>query len=99
MKTSGDIAPLAIPPALLAEIRATADAAHEAADEVLRDVIERGLVQRRLCNAVLARVEAAEASIAQCQGTVITPASMSQLAADVKRRGRDRLAGKIAAPL
>lgn len=40
---------------------------------------------------ILARVDEAEASLARGEGTVITQASMRQLAADVKQRGRARL--------
>ncbi len=47
MKTGGNDAPLAIPAALLAQIRATADAENRTADEVLPDIIEGGLEERR----------------------------------------------------
>lgn len=44
---AGDITTLAIPPTLLAEIRATADEEHRSAEDVLKDLIERGLEERR----------------------------------------------------
>jgi Arc/MetJ-type ribon-helix-helix transcriptional regulator len=47
MKTAADNAPLAIPPDLLAEIQAQAEAGHRPAGEVLRDLIERGLSEQR----------------------------------------------------
>jgi len=46
---------------------------------------------------ILSRVDAAEASLAAGQGIVITQDSMRRLAADVKKRGRDRLAAESAA--
>jgi Arc/MetJ-type ribon-helix-helix transcriptional regulator len=46
---------------------------------------------------ILARVDEAEASLRRGEGIEITPESMLALAADVKRRGRDRLAAEGAA--
>jgi hypothetical protein len=46
---------------------------------------------------ILSRVDAAEASLAAGQGIVITQESMRRLAAEVKQRGRDRLAAESAA--
>jgi hypothetical protein len=42
--------------------------------------------------AILAAVDEAEASVACGEGIVVTEASMRELAEDVKRRGRARLA-------
>jgi hypothetical protein len=47
---------------------------------------------------ILAAVDIAEASLARGQGRVITEESMHQLAEDVKRRGRARLAGEQQQP-
>jgi predicted transcriptional regulator len=48
MKPTGDdIAPLAIPPDLLAEIQADAEKERRPAADVLRDALERGLDARR----------------------------------------------------
>ena len=41
---------------------------------------------------IQASVDAAEASLAGGEGRIITPESMRELAADVKKRGRARLA-------
>ena len=46
---------------------------------------------------ILSRVDEAEASLSRGEGVIITQASMRQLAADVKQRGRDRLAAENAA--
>jgi Arc/MetJ-type ribon-helix-helix transcriptional regulator len=43
---------------------------------------------------MLAAVDEAEASLARGEGRIITQESMRELAADVKRRGRDRLAAE-----
>ena len=93
---TGRIEDFAIPPALLAELRAVADAEHRPMDEVLRDVIEHGLDEHRRAE-ILARVDDAEASLARGEGIVITQTSMHQLAEDVKQRGRARLEAENAA--
>ncbi len=46
---------------------------------------------------ILARVDEAEAALAQGEGTVITPETMRTLAEDVRRRGRARLEAENAA--
>jgi hypothetical protein len=43
---------------------------------------------------ILAAVDEAEASLARGEGRVITEQSMRDLAAEVKQRGRDRLAAE-----
>ncbi|HSU05036.1 MAG TPA: hypothetical protein VLI93_05655 [Acetobacteraceae bacterium] len=43
---------------------------------------------------VLAAVDEAEASLARGEGRLITPEDMRELASEVKRRGRDRLAAE-----
>jgi len=47
---------------------------------------------------ILAAVDEAEASIARGEGRIVTPESMRELAAEVKRRGRERLAGERRSP-
>jgi Arc/MetJ-type ribon-helix-helix transcriptional regulator len=56
-------------------------------------------VERERCRAeILAAVDAAETSLARGEGTVITQESMRELAEDVNRRGRARLAAERGAP-
>jgi putative addiction module CopG family antidote len=43
---------------------------------------------------ILATVDEAEASLARGEGRIVTKQSVSDLANDVKRRGRDRLAAE-----
>jgi hypothetical protein len=47
MKTTSDHNPLILPPALLAEVEAAADEEHRPVADVLRDLVERGLGERR----------------------------------------------------
>jgi hypothetical protein len=47
---------------------------------------------------LLARVDAAEASVACGEGRTITRESMRQVADEVKQRGRNRLASAPSAP-
>jgi len=47
---------------------------------------------------ILAAVDEAEASLARGEGRIVTPESMRELAADVKRRGRERLAAERKLP-
>ena len=98
MKTASDSTMVTLPPALLAEVEAAAHDEHRPVGDVLREVVEQGLGQRRLRAEILARVDQAEASLARGEGTVITQASMHQLAAAVKQRGRARLAAENAPP-
>ncbi len=97
MKPTGETNPLSLPPSLLAEVEAAADEEHRPVADVLRDLVERGLEERRRAE-ILARVDEAEASLARGEGIVITQASMRQLAEDVKQRGRARLAAEKSAP-
>jgi Arc/MetJ-type ribon-helix-helix transcriptional regulator len=80
--------------------------------EFVRQAIERGHLHReedavrealllweereRGRAGILAAVEAAETSLARGEGRAITQESMRQLAADVKQRGRVRLAAEQA---
>jgi len=47
---------------------------------------------------ILAAIDEAEASLARGEGRIITQESMRELAEDVKRRGRARLAAEHQAP-
>ncbi|MGD1090568.1 MAG: hypothetical protein ABSB35_01110 [Bryobacteraceae bacterium] len=47
---------------------------------------------------ILAAVDEAEASLARGEGRIVTPESMRELAAEVKRRGRERLAADRQSP-
>jgi hypothetical protein len=47
---------------------------------------------------ILAFVDAAEAALARGEGRVITRESMRDLAAEIKQRGRTRLAAELQAP-
>jgi putative addiction module CopG family antidote len=47
---------------------------------------------------ILAAIDEAEASLAQGEGRIITQESMRELAEEVKRRGRDRLAAEQQTP-
>jgi hypothetical protein len=72
---------LAVPPALLAEIQADADKEHLPAGDVLREVIERGLEQRRWH-----RVLAYGADRAKALG--LTEDDVSRLIAESRREQR-----------
>ena len=96
-------ADLAIPPDLVVQIQAEAEEEHRPANDVLRDAVAHGLqevrTQRTLAadrDAILARLDAAEASLARGEGIPITQASMRQLAEDVKQRGRACLIAELA---
>jgi hypothetical protein len=64
---------------------------------VLRDAIEAGRIdseERERRSEILAAVDIAQASTARGEGIEITRESMRELAEDVKRRGRARLAAE-----
>jgi hypothetical protein len=46
MKPTSENAPLTLPPALLAEVEAVAEVEHRPTNDVLRDLVERGLSKR-----------------------------------------------------
>jgi Arc/MetJ-type ribon-helix-helix transcriptional regulator len=66
------------------------------------DVVEEALSlweeKERTRAEIFAVVEVAEASLARGEGRTITPESMQQLAAEVKQRGRARLAADPSSP-
>jgi hypothetical protein len=101
MKPDSPTADLAIPPDLVAQIQAEAEEEHRSANDVLRDAVAHGLEEVRTRRtlaanreAILARLDAAEASLARGEGIPITQASMRQLAEGVKQRGRARLSAE-----
>jgi metal-responsive CopG/Arc/MetJ family transcriptional regulator len=105
MKSASDNSSLTLPPALLAEIEAEANEEHRDAVAVLQDAVKHYVTEKRWQRTlaenrdeILARVDAAEASLARGEGIPITQASMRQLAEDVKQRGRARLAAENRAP-
>jgi Arc/MetJ-type ribon-helix-helix transcriptional regulator len=61
-------------------------------EEAVQQALELWIERERRRDEILAAVDAAEASLAKGEGIVITKESMRELAADVKRRGRARLA-------
>src|SRR5439155_11338979 len=60
------------------------------------DAVQQGLAlwveRERRRDEILAAIDEADESLARGEGIVITEESMRQLAEDVKRRGRERLA-------
>jgi hypothetical protein len=57
--------------------------------------MSRWVERERRRTEILAAVDAAEASLARGEGTVITRESMRELAEVVNRRGRARLAAEV----
>jgi hypothetical protein len=57
--------------------------------------MSRWVERERRRTEILAAVDAAEASLARGEGTVITRESMRELAEDINRRGRARLAAEV----
>ena len=63
-------------------------------EDAVREALSLWEERERTRIEVLAAVDAAEASLSSGRGRAITEDSMRQLADEVKRRGRARLAGK-----
>jgi Arc/MetJ-type ribon-helix-helix transcriptional regulator len=59
-------------------------------EDVMREALALWESRERTRSEVLAMVDAAEASLARGEGRAITEQSMSELADEVKRRGRAR---------
>jgi hypothetical protein len=57
--------------------------------------MSRWVERERRRTEILAAVDAAEGSLARGEGTVITRESMRELAEDINRRGRARLAAEV----
>jgi len=62
------------------------------AEDAVREALSLWEERERTRAEILAAVDEAEASLARGEGRSITRASMSELAEEVKRRGRARLA-------
>jgi putative addiction module CopG family antidote len=65
----------------------------EREEDAVREALALWEERERTRAEILAAVDAADASLADGQGRKITEASMQELALEVKRRGRERLAG------
>jgi Arc/MetJ-type ribon-helix-helix transcriptional regulator len=74
--------------------RAVDDGRLKSAEDAGRQAFELWIERERRRDEILAAVDAAEASLARGEGIVITKESMRELAEDVKRRGRERLAAR-----
>ena len=81
MKAAGDTDPFTLPPALLAEVQAAADEDHRPAGDVLRDVVEQGLEDRRW-RKLLAY------GAAQAKSLGLTEADVPRLIAESRRESR-----------
>jgi putative addiction module CopG family antidote len=66
-------------------------------EEAVREALALWEERERKRFEFLASLQAAEASIERGEGWEITPESMKALAEDTKKRGRERLAAKLAA--
>lgn len=89
------------------EVQLTADQkayAHQAVqagrlqreEEAVQEALSLWEARERVRAEVLASIDAAEASVARGQGRIVTEQSMRDLAAEVKQRGRARLAAEQA---
>ena len=74
--------------------RAVEGGRFERAEDAVQEALGRWVERERRRAEILAAVDAAQASIARGEGVEITRQSMRELAEDVKRRGRDRLAAE-----
>ena len=61
-------------------------------EDAVREALALWIERERRRDEILAAIDIAEASLARGDGIVITKSSMRELAEDVKRRGRARLA-------
>jgi Arc/MetJ-type ribon-helix-helix transcriptional regulator len=64
------------------------------AEDALQQALALWVERERRREEILAAIDEAEASLAEGKGIIITKASMQELAEDVKRRGRARLAAE-----
>jgi Arc/MetJ-type ribon-helix-helix transcriptional regulator len=67
-------------------------------EDAIREALSLWEERERARVEILAAVDAAEASLARGEGRAITQQSMHELAAEVKQRGRTRLAKRSPAP-
>lgn len=63
-------------------------------EEAVQEALALWEERERTRAEILAAVDEADASLARGEGRIITPQSMRDLAAEVKQRGRDRLAAE-----
>jgi len=63
-------------------------------EDVWREALSLWEERERTRAEILAAVDVADASLARGEGRIITQESMRELAAEVKQRGRARLAGE-----
>ena len=68
------------------------------AEEAVQEALSLWEDRERRRIEILAAVDRAEAALASSQGHIITQQSMRELAHDVKRRGRTRLAAEQSPP-
>lgn len=68
------------------------------AEDAVREALALWEERERRRAEILAAVDAAEASLARGEGRIITQESMRELAEEVNRRGRARLAAEQSAP-
>jgi Arc/MetJ-type ribon-helix-helix transcriptional regulator len=61
-------------------------------EDAVHQALELWIERERRRDEILAAIDEADESLARGEGIVITRESMRQLAEDVKRRGRERLA-------
>jgi Arc/MetJ-type ribon-helix-helix transcriptional regulator len=71
---------------------------HREEDDAVQEALSLWEERERNRAEILTAVDLAEASIAGGEGRTITQESMRQLADEVKRRGRSRLAGEPSSP-
>jgi hypothetical protein len=64
-------------------------------EHAVKEAISLWEVRERARAKILAAVDEAESSIARGEGRTVTPESMRELAASVKRRGRARLSERL----
>ena len=66
-------------------------------EEAVHEALELWIEREREREEILAAIDEAEASLARGEGLTITPESMRDLAEDIKRRGRARIARELKA--
>ena len=69
-----------------------------AEEDAVKEALSLWEERERTRAEILAAVDEAEASLARGEGRIITQQSMGELAGDVKKRGRERLAAEQPAP-
>jgi putative addiction module CopG family antidote len=74
--------------------RAIEGGRHRRPEDAVREALELWIERERRREELLAALDQAEASVARGEGITLTKESMRELVADVKRRGRERIAAK-----